>query len=173
MPDNNSQTQPALQELRTLKKSFSDLTDETQAIRSQFDADMALQLSQIIGTETETEENSQTEEQISGLRTLQESYSILADHCQTIVVDNTVLSQELEPGNIYIFTNRTNNLSITLATPEEGELAIYHLIIESGNTAPTLSFPVSVYWPGGDPIIGADERLEINILDNNALYILS
>ena len=33
------------------------------------------------------------------------------------IVDNSVLSKELLPENIYIFTNRTNNLTITLATP--------------------------------------------------------
>lgn len=87
-------------------------------------------------------------------------------------VANTVLSKELSPNTIYIFTNRTNDLTITLGTPAQDQIAIYHLIIEVGDTLPTLTFPVSVEWPAGFPVFSTTDRLEINILDNNALYIV-
>ena len=86
-----------------------------------------------------------------------------------IVVENDVLSQVLAPNTLYIFTERTNNLTLTLGEPLVGKVSEYHCFIVAGATAPTVTYPDGIMWNGGNaPTIAAGKIYEISILGNIA-----
>lgn len=86
------------------------------------------------------------------------------------VVDNSTSSKALDPNKLYIFTNRTSNLTITLNAGESGVANEYHMIIEVGSTVPTITFPNSVAWIV-TPSLSASTPIEISILNNSGLWI--
>lgn len=89
-----------------------------------------------------------------------------------IEVGNEILLQVLEPNTLYIFTARTNNLTLTLGTPVEGKASEYHLLILTGESAPSVTWPDGISWNGGDgPTISEEKTYEVSIMENIALFI--
>lgn len=96
-----------------------------------------------------------------------------ADHSgiPTLTVPDNTAEQELAPNTLYIFSNRTSTLTLTLGYPIDGIANEYHFFIECGSTAPTINFPSGIAWNGENaPKIAADKTYEISILNNIAAY---
>lgn len=96
-----------------------------------------------------------------------------ADHSviHTLTVPDNTAEQELAPNTLYIFSNRTSTLTLTLGTPIVGIANEYHFFIVCGTTAPTINFPSGITWNGENaPKIAADKTYEISILNNIAAY---
>ena len=143
-----------------------------------FDADIALQLSEIIGTDDSgITGTTQSEEQVNELRTLQESYSVMADvfnswisSSPSFTITNDVTDIEIQPNMLYIFVDRTVDLNITLAQPIPNEINEYHFMIYVGNTVPTITLPASVDF-GTDiwALVEPNKCCEISILNNEGI----
>lgn len=89
----------------------------------------------------------------------------------TMAIPNTTAAQELAPNVLYIFENRTSELTLTLGAAIVGRASEYHFFIICGATAPTVNFPAGISWNGGsEPTIAADKTYEISILNNVAAY---
>ena len=84
---------------------------------------------------------------------------------QTIATDGAV-TQALDPYTLYHFTGNLTSLTITLNAPSAGEIAHYHFDFGSGSTAPTLNVPVSVTMPDDFSAPEANNRYEVDILNN-------
>lgn len=85
--------------------------------------------------------------------------------------DTPITSQTLAPNTLYVFTDRTNNLTLTLGEPLVGKVSEYHFIIIAGATAPTVTYPDGITWNGGNaPTIAANKIYEISILGNIAAF---
>lgn len=96
-----------------------------------------------------------------------------ADHSgiPTLTVPDNTAEQELAPNVLYIFSERTSTLTLTLGTPIVGIANEYHFFIVCGTTAPTINFPSGITWNGENaPKIAADKTYEISILNNIAAY---
>lgn len=88
-----------------------------------------------------------------------------------MTIPNTTASQELAPNTVYLFENRTNNLTLTLGTPLAGQNNEYHFFVVVGATAPTLTYPVGISWNGGSaPTIATGKTYEFSINNNVAAY---
>lgn len=85
-------------------------------------------------------------------------------------VDDSVSSKALDPNKLYIFTNRTSNLTITLNAGEAGVANEYHFFIEVGSSLPTITFPAGIDWTGGNIELATNTRVEVSILNNSALW---
>jgi hypothetical protein len=91
---------------------------------------------------------------------------------QQINIPNNILSQELNANILYVFENRTNNLTITLKAAVAGAINEYHMFIYSGNTAPTVTWPSGLKWYNDVvPIIIPDKIYEVSILNNTVIFI--
>lgn len=87
-----------------------------------------------------------------------------------ITVDDSVTSIELHPNTLYIFTNRTANLTITLAAGQQDVVNEYHMFIEIGATIPTITWPNNLNWVmSWDP--GVNSVAEISILNNSVIWV--
>ena len=85
-----------------------------------------------------------------------------------IVVGNDILTQLLAPNTLYIFTSRTNDLTLTLGEPLTGKVSEYHFIIIADGT-PTVTFPENLTWNGDEPpAIEQGNTYEFSILNNIA-----
>ena len=85
--------------------------------------------------------------------------------------DTPITSQTLAPNTLYIFTDRTNDLALTLGEPLVGKVSEYHCFIVAGATEPTVHYPDGITWNGGNaPTIAADKIYEISILGNVAAF---
>lgn len=124
---------------------------------------------------------SETNSQLSRLRTLQQSLSDLVSlfenniNVPMITIANTVTSQVIDPNKLYMFTNRTSNLTLSLGTEVEGKANEYHLFLSiPANTSPvpTITWPTGIQWQNGlDPTIKAGYTYEVSILNNIAAVI--
>ena len=90
-------------------------------------------------------------------------------------VPDSSASQELIANVLYKFENRTSDLVFTLGPETPGVVNEYHMIIECGSTAPTITWPVQVsttasWYAGIMPVIKANTRYEISILENVATF---
>ena len=82
-------------------------------------------------------------------------------------------TQELAANTLYIFPNRTSNLTLTLGTPVTGEASEYHFIVEVGSTLPTITLPAGLTWKSSDTIaFDTDTTYEVSILDNYAIFVV-
>lgn len=89
----------------------------------------------------------------------------------SITIPSTTATQELAPNTLYIFAERTSNLTLTLGTPIVGVANLYTCDIIIGSTAPTITWPAGISWNGGSaPTIAADKTYQISILNNVAAY---
>lgn len=89
----------------------------------------------------------------------------------TLTIPDSTAAQELAPNVLYIFENRTSELTITLGAAIVGRASEYHFFIICGTTAPTVNFPAGIIWNGGSvPTIAADKTYEVSILNNIAAY---
>lgn len=89
----------------------------------------------------------------------------------TLTIPDTTAEQELAPNVVYIFANRTSELTLTLGAEVIGKANEYHFFIECGETAPTITFPSGIEWNGGNaPTIAANKTYEVSILNNIAAY---
>lgn len=89
----------------------------------------------------------------------------------TLTIPSTTASQELAPNTLYVFAERTSDLTLTLGTPITGIANEYHCFVVTGSTAPTITWPTGISWNGGSaPTIAADKTYEISILNNVAAY---
>ena len=90
-----------------------------------------------------------------------------------VSVPNSTATQELAANTLYIFPNRTNDLTLTLGTPVIGEASEYHFIIEVGSTLPTITLPTGLIWKGNDTIaFDVDTTYEVSILDNYTIFVI-
>ena len=90
-------------------------------------------------------------------------------------VPDSSASQELMANVLYKFENRTSDLVLTLGPEMPGVVNEYHMIIECGSTAPTITWPVQVstaasWYAGIMPIIMVNTRYEVSILENVATF---
>ena len=89
----------------------------------------------------------------------------------TETIPSTTSSQELAPNTLYVFAERSTNLTLTLGTPITGIANEYHLFLITASTAPTITWPSGISWNGGSaPTIAADKTYEISILNNVAAF---
>lgn len=89
----------------------------------------------------------------------------------TMTIPATTSAQQLAPNTLYIFAERTSDLTLTFGTPITGIANEYHCFIIVGSTAPTVTWPSGISWNGGDaPTIAADKTYEISILNNVAAF---
>ena len=105
-----------------------------------------------------------------GISTLSMAIAGIKPEMPQVVVGNDTAAVELQPNTLYIFTNRTNNLAITLVPGTAGIAEEYHMFVEVGETVPTVTFPQSVEWlvsPGFTPY----EKTEISILNNSGIWV--
>ena len=98
--------------------------------------------------------------------------SILANAgTPTITIPDTTLAQTLAPNTLYVFTERTNDLKLTLGESLVGKVSEYHCFIIAGATEPTVTYPDGITWNGGNaPTIAANKIYEISILGNVAAF---
>ena len=92
----------------------------------------------------------------------------------TIRIPSTTSAQELIPNVIYIFTERSGDLTLTLGTPVIGKANQYHLFLttENSETIPTITWPNYLQWAGGnEPTIDAGKTYEVDILNNVAVFM--
>ena len=92
----------------------------------------------------------------------------------TIRIPSTTSAQELLPNVIYIFTERSSDLTLTLGASVIGKANQYHLFLttEDGGTAPTITWPDNLQWAGGnEPTIDAGKTYEVDILNNVAVFM--
>lgn len=86
----------------------------------------------------------------------------------TLTIPDTTLEQTLAPNTLYVFTDRTNDLTLTLGEPLTGKVSEYHFIIIAEGT-PTVSFPENLTWNGDEPpAIEQGNTYEFSILNNIA-----
>lgn len=91
---------------------------------------------------------------------------------QQINIPNNTLSQELNANVLYVFENRTNNLTIALKTAITGAINEYHMFIHSGDTAPTITWPAGLKWYNDVvPIIMPNKIYEVSILNNTVIFV--
>lgn len=82
-------------------------------------------------------------------------------------------TQELAANTLYIFPNRTSDLTLTLGTPVTGEASEYHFIVEVGSPLPTITLPAGLTWKISDTIaFYTDTTYEVSILDNYAIFVV-
>ena len=82
-------------------------------------------------------------------------------------------TQELAANTLYIFPNRTSDLTLTLGTPVTGEASEYHFIVEVGSTLPTITLPAGLTWRSSEAIaFDVDTTYEVSILDNYAIFVV-
>ena len=82
-------------------------------------------------------------------------------------------TQELAANTLYIFPNRTSNLTLTLGAPVTGEASEYHFIVEVGSTLPTITMPTGLTWKSSETIaFDIDTTYEVSILDNYAIFVV-
>lgn len=86
------------------------------------------------------------------------------------VVDDSVSSKALDPNKVYIFTNRTSNLAITLNAGEAGVANEYHFFIEVGSSLPTITFPNTITWVN-TLTMSVNSNVEISILNDYAVWM--
>ena len=102
---------------------------------------------------------------------LQAAIDNISTDIPTLTIPDSTLAQVLSPNVLYIFTNRTSTLTLTLGTSIVGIANKYHFIIVCGSTAPTINFPSGIAWNGENaPEIAADKTYEVSILNNIAAY---
>ena len=82
---------------------------------------------------------------------------------QTIATSGSV-TQALNPFVMYHFTGALTALTITLATPSQGQIPHYHFDFESGSTALTLTLPNTVTMPDSFEV-EASKHYEVDILN--------
>lgn len=82
---------------------------------------------------------------------------------QTITTSGAV-TQALSPFVMYHFTGALTSLTVTLATPSQGQMGHYHFDFESGSTAPTVTIPSTVTMPD-DFTVEASKHYEVDILN--------
>lgn len=89
----------------------------------------------------------------------------------TMTIPATTAAQELAPNTLYVFAERTTDLTLTLGAPIVGRANEYHLFLVIGGTAPTITWPAGISWNGGSaPTIAASKTYEVSILNNVAAY---
>ena len=89
----------------------------------------------------------------------------------TLTIPSTTASQELAPNTLYIFAERTTDLTLTLGAPIVGVANEYHLFLTTGSAAPTITWPTGISWNGGSaPTIATSKTYEVSILNNIAAY---
>lgn len=87
------------------------------------------------------------------------------------VVTELTSSIELQPNVYYVLSNVDTTLAVTLATPTDGSIVNeYMLEFDTGETAPSVSFPSAVVFPN-TIVISPNKRYQISIIDNIALYV--
>lgn len=91
----------------------------------------------------------------------------------SIADTGSAATQELAANTLYIFPNRTSDLTLTLGTPVTGEASEYHFIVEVGSTLPTITLPAGLTWKSSDTIaFDTDTTYEVSILDNYAIFVV-
>lgn len=82
-------------------------------------------------------------------------------------------TQELAANTLYVFSNRTSDLTLTLGEPVIGEASEYHFIVEVGSTLPTITMPTGLTWKSRETIeFDTDTTYEVSILDNYAIFVV-
>lgn len=90
----------------------------------------------------------------------------------TETIPSTTASKELAPNVLYVFSERSTNLTLTLGTPIVGKANEYHLFLVTGSNAPTVTWPAGISWNGGSaPTIAASKTYEVSILNNVAAFM--
>ena len=88
-------------------------------------------------------------------------------------VQSTIPSGGMLPNVLYNLGTLTGNITFTVATPADNTIINhYYWIFETGNTAPTVTWPTAIVsWIGGDvPTITSNKRYEVSLLNGVAVY---
>lgn len=87
------------------------------------------------------------------------------------VITELTSSIELQPNVYYVLSNVDTTLAVTLATPTDNTIVNeYMLEFDTGEIAPSVSFPSAVVFPN-TIVISPNKRYQISIIDNIALYV--
>ena len=151
------------------------LTDaEFEALKEEYREKNA-QLDQAIAdAEAAKEHYDELAEQLSGVAQEATSHERLTktEAAKDAAGEAQTAAQELAPNVLYIFSSRTNELTLTIGAPIVGIANEYHFFVVCGATAPTINFPAGITWNGGSaPTIAADKTYEVSILNNVAAYV--
>lgn len=73
--------------------------------------------------------------------------------------------------NVLYELGTIGNTTISLAAGTAGMLNHYYFTFETGNAAPTITWPSLTWVDGSAPTINADKHYEVSVLDGYALYV--
>lgn len=77
------------------------------------------------------------------------------------------------PNILYVLGELTGNITFTLATPADATIVNhYYWTFDTGNTAPTITWPNGITWiDGAAPIINSNKHYEISVLNNIGMFV--
>ena len=101
----------------------------------------------------------------NGYLILEEGALYLENWIEQTIPDDGAVTQELDPYVLYHFTGELTALTITLGTPDTGQLAHYHFDFDCGATAPTVTIPNTVTMPDTNSF-DANKHYEVDILND-------
>jgi hypothetical protein len=166
--DGVAQEETLTQGVQDIRTDISHIDIDTSTLAKETTAEAAKQAAQDAKTAAQAAETT-----AQGTANKNEILAAIAANAgiPTMTIPNTTAAQELAPNVLYIFENRTSELTITLGAAIVGRASEYHFFIICGTTAPTVNFPAGISWNGGSaPTIAADKTYEISILNNVAAY---
>lgn len=79
---------------------------------------------------------------------------------------------EYQPNTLYVVDMDDEEYSINIAEGSEGVADEYHIIMTTGETAPTITWQEGLTWVGGSaPTIAANKTYEVSICENIAIAV--
>jgi hypothetical protein len=173
--DGVAQEETLTQGVQDIRTDISHIDIDTSTLAKETTAEAAKQVAQVAATQAEAAKIAAqaAETTAQGTANKNEILAAIAANAgiPTMTIPNTTAAQELAPNVLYIFENRTSELTLTLGAAIVGRASEYHFFIICGATAPTVNFPTDITWNGGSaPTIAADKTYEISILNNVAAY---
>lgn len=94
------------------------------------------------------------------------------DNGATAIVENSgAVIAIIEPDKFYSFTGELTSLAISLGNAVSGRENEYKGQFSTGNTAPTVTFPSSIVWVGGNINIEANKTYQFSILNGIGVLV--
>lgn len=87
------------------------------------------------------------------------------------VTDSGAVVRELVPDKFYSFTGGITSLNITLGASKAGRENEYKGQFVAGSVVPTVTFPNTVSWVGGAPVIEANKTYQFSILNGIGVIV--
>ena len=87
------------------------------------------------------------------------------------VTDSGAVVKELAPDKFYSFTGDITSLTITLGEAKANRENEYKGQFVTGSTVPTVTFPSTISWVGGAPIVEANKTYQFSILNEIGVIV--